>query len=139
LIALVEGRDRLAAIDADARLQLERLLGVERSDGVANGESRPDRALGVVVMHAGHAEDRHDGIADVLLDRAAMKFDDLAGAVEVTAQDRPDNFRIVAGAKRSRADDVGEQDADELAFFGHDRSVGTDQPWSNGLRQALAR
>ena len=88
-------------------------------------ESRgsPDRALGVIVMDPRHAEDGHDRIADVLLDDAAMELNDFAGAVEVAAQHRPDDLRIVAVAKRRRADDVGEQDTYELALLGHGRSL----------------
>ena len=45
---------------------------VERADAARQGERRGDRAVGVVAVGLRHPEDRHDGVADVLLDRAAV-------------------------------------------------------------------
>ena len=47
---------------------------VQRADPVPQGERRGDRAVGVVAVGARNSEHRHDGVADVLLDRSAMLF-----------------------------------------------------------------
>ena len=49
--------------------------GLQRRDGVDELERRTDRALGVVLVGDRRAPDRHDRVADELLDRAAVALD----------------------------------------------------------------
>ena len=68
---LVRGADRdgrLAGQDAGPGLD----RWAERPDGVDELESGPDGALGVVLVGGRGAPDRHDRVADELLDRAAV-------------------------------------------------------------------
>src|SRR5438105_4546758 len=87
------------------------------SDGVADREGRADRALSVVVVRGGHAEDRHHGVADELFDRPAVRFDDRRDAVECGVERRLDDLGIVFARHRRRANDVSEQNGYELALF----------------------
>ena len=92
--ALPRGADdggRLARQDRGARL---RPLGSEAGHGRDEVERRADGALGVVLADRRRAPDRHDGVADELLDRAAVALDDLAGELEVAAQELADGLRV---------------------------------------------
>ena len=60
--------DDLARGDAD--MHLERRF--QRRDGLVRIERRADRPLGIVCMGDRRAEHRHDGVADVLVDGAAV-------------------------------------------------------------------
>ena len=61
---------------------------------VADRERRPDRALGVVLVRGRGSEERHDRVADELLDGAAMSFELGANALVVRAQESLDVLRI---------------------------------------------
>ena len=63
-----ERDERLAGVDGGADLQL-------LADRVADRERRPHRALGVVLVRDRRAEDGHHGVADELLDRAAVPLE----------------------------------------------------------------
>ena len=84
----VERDQRLAGGDPDA--ELEAFLGGE----VADRERRPDCALGVVLVRGRGSEERHDRVADELLDGAAMSFELGANALVVGAQESLDVLRI---------------------------------------------
>ena len=51
------------------------MLRVQLLDPFENAERRPDRSFGVVTVRDRGAEHRHDGVADVLLDRTAVGLD----------------------------------------------------------------
>ena len=75
---LVRGAERhrgLAGQDAGACLEAR----AERLDGVDQLEGGADAALGVVLVGDRRAPDGHHGVADELLDRAAVALDDVAG------------------------------------------------------------
>ena len=74
-------------------------LPPEVADGVDEVEGRPHRPLGVVLVGDRRAPDGHHGVADELLDRAAVALDDLAAQVEVARQELADLLRV--GAPRS--------------------------------------
>ena len=57
---------------ADPHVELERIVDVQRHDRVADVERGANGAFGVVLVRDRHAEDGDDGVADVLLDRAAV-------------------------------------------------------------------
>ena len=61
---------------------------------VADRERGADGTLGVVLVRGRCAEERHDGVADELLDRAAVALELGADAVVVRAQDRLDVLRV---------------------------------------------
>ena len=113
--ALVRGAERdrrLAGQDAGARLDAV-AQARHRVDQLERGA---DRALGVVLVRDRRAPDGHDRVADELLDRAAVALDDLAREVEVARQRVADVLRVALLGERREADEVGEQDADELAL-----------------------
>ncbi len=90
--------------------------GAQRADRVDQVERRPDRALRVVLARHRRAPDRHDRVADELLDRAAVALDDVARQVEVAGQELPRLLRVAALGERREADQVGEQDRHEAAL-----------------------
>ena len=89
----VEGDERLAGRDPDP--QLEPLLDRE----LADRERCADGALGIVLVGGRRAEERHDRVADELLDGAAVALELGAHALVVRPQDRLD----VLGIERLRA------------------------------------
>ena len=80
------------------------------ADRVDQLEGGPDGALGVVLVGDRGAPDGHDGITDELLDRAAVALDDLAGKVEVAAEELAHRLRVRLLGERREADEVGEED-----------------------------
>ena len=84
-LAASDGRRRLAGQDAGAGLQRRSAptsapSAVDRVDQLERG---PDGALGVVLVRDGCPPHRHHGVADELLDDAAVALDRLASGVEV--------------------------------------------------------
>ena len=93
-------RDHLAGVhpdpDADLDAVIRAQLFVQRVEGTLHAVGGPHRAERVVLVEPRDAEDRHHGVADVLLDRAAVPLDHLGHRVEVA--------RLHAvGAPRDRA------------------------------------
>ena len=119
LAVLTRPGDGLAAVHADARRERYAELAVEVSHRVTHRERRADSAFGIVVVEQGHAEHDHHGIANELLDRAAVRFGDRLHAPEVRTHDRPDDLRIVVGAEGGRPDHIREDDGDELPLLRH--------------------
>ena len=78
--ALVRARHDLAGHDPDAALEAE--LG----ERVSHLDRRSDGAERVVLVHDRHAEHGHHGVADELLDGAAVALDDPLHALEVGAR-----------------------------------------------------
>ena len=68
-------------------------------------------------MHLWHAEDRHDRVADELLDRASVALDDRLHLVEVAAEERAQGLRVGRLAERGRADDVAEENRHDLSVL----------------------
>ena len=52
----------------------------------------------------------HHRVADELLDRAAVSFDDVAGCVEVPRQELPGILGVAALSEAREANEVGEED-----------------------------
>ena len=78
--AFLGTRDDFARVDADPPLDAE--SGEGRSH-LERGTGRPE---GVVLVCGRHAEDRHHGVADELLDGAAVAFDDQLHPFEVAGE-----------------------------------------------------
>ena len=72
------------------------------------------RAQCVVLVRDRNPEDRHDRVADELLDGAAVALDDRAQILEVAAHARAQRLRIGRLAERGRADEVAEEDVTTL-------------------------
>ena len=70
----------------------------------------------VVLAGGRRAPDGHHRVADELLDRAAIPLDDLAGHVEVAAEELADGLRVAVVGEGREANEVGEQDTDEAAL-----------------------
>ena len=109
------GDRRLAREHAGSGPQLRRRAppSAATADEVERG---PHRALGVVLVRDRRAPDGHDGVADELLDRAAVALDRPRGRVEVAES----SSRVLLGVARLRhareADEVGEEHGDEPAL-----------------------
>ena len=103
---------------------------------------RAHRAQRIVLVGDRDAEDRHHGVADVVLDRAAVALDDIAHADEPALHRPAQRLGIHALSERRRSDDVGEDDGDDLAALAgdtrrrHRRPTGRAEPGS--LRRPLA-
>ncbi len=78
---------------------------------------RADRALGIVLVCDRSAEDRHDGVADVLVDRPAVALDLVRERAEERRQDPPEVLGVEALGERRGAGDVGEQHRDQSAIL----------------------
>ena len=70
---------------------------------------------------AGTPNDRHHGVADELLDRAAFGLDLLAHRREVARHHLAEVFGVEPFAELRRTGDVGEQDRDDPPLFGASR------------------
>ena len=90
----------------------DRLLDRE----VADRERRADGALGVVLVRGRRAEERHDRVPDELLDRSAVALELRAHALVVRSEERLDVLRIERLRARGEADEVAEDDRDDLAL-----------------------
>ena len=99
----------------------------------------PHGALGVVLVAGRGAPDCHHGVADELLDRAAVALDDPAGQVEVARQQVADLLRVPVLGDRREAHEVGEEDRDDAplghGWDGRGRGAGRDCRRSSGCRR----
>ena len=89
-----------------------RHLGVEALELPAELAGGSNGAQGIVLVDGRHAEDRHDRVADKLLDRATVALDELPGGGKRAAEHVPHGLRIQALAELRGAGDVGKQDCD---------------------------
>ena len=90
---------------------------VELRDGIAHRERRAHGSLGVVLVGCRRAEHRHDGVADVLLDRPAEALEDRAQRL-VVGGERPAHLLDVEQLAPAReADEVGEEHQHHLALL----------------------
>jgi hypothetical protein len=87
--------------------------GWPRPKGYSNGISAHG-AQGVVLVHLRDAEDGHDGVADELLDGAAVPLDHGAHRLVVAGHDRSELLGVHALAHIGGAGHVGEDDRDDL-------------------------
>ena len=112
--------DARAHADADAVLELE--LVVQRRQRAAQLDGRADGARGVVLVHDRDAEDAEDGVANELLDRAAVPLEHGARGVVVARPDAPEGLRVELFPERRRVGDVAEDERDRLPD--HETSLG---------------
>ncbi len=117
----VEAHERVAGIDADANLQRRAVGPRQALEVLDQAQAGAHRALGVVLVHGGHAEHGHHRVPDELLHGAAMRLDGRAGASRVLAEKAVDVLRIRRLAHLREADDVAEERGDGAALFGAPR------------------
>src|SRR5207245_8805321 len=99
---------------------------VQLGDRLLHGERRAYRPFGVVLVSDRRAEDRHDRVADVLVDRAAEGLELTRQCAEELREDETELFRIQSLAEGGRARKVREEDGDLSALVREvlDRSAG---------------
>ena len=114
----VERDERLPRVHADPHLERERRIGlVHLRDRLLDRKSRSDRALGVVLVGDRRPEDRDDGVADELLDRAAVALELVPQSSVVGSEESADVLRVETLGALRRPDHVGEDDGDDLALL----------------------
>ena len=111
--------DAGADADPDPERRLE--LVVQARELAAELDGRPHRAQRVVLVHDRDPEDAEDGVADELLDRAAMALEHRPRRLVIARPDAPERFRVELLAKRRRVRDVAEDERDRLPD--HERRV----------------
>ena len=94
-----------------------------------------DGSLGVVLVRARYAEHGDHGVADELLDEAAVDLDRVAGHVGVLPENAIDVLRVGALGHACEADEVAEQGRDDFAFLDQ-RSGPTLQAGAAGRTEA---
>jgi hypothetical protein len=108
---LLGPRHHLAGHDADPSLE------PEFGQRIPHLHGRTHRAQRVVLMQHRHAEHGHHGVADELLNGAAVTFDDRLHQFEVVREQRSQPFGIERLAERGRAGQVAEQHGHGLALL----------------------
>ena len=110
----VQRDERLARIDRHAQFRIRLARDVADRKGCPNGPLR------IVLVHDGRTEHRHDRVADELLDRAAVSLQLGPDACVMRCQNSAHVFRVASLGRRRRADEVGEDDRDDLALLAAD-------------------
>ena len=115
----VEVRHDLAGVDAGAVGDLDAVelleLVVQVGQHLAHAVRRAYRAEGVVLTRADAPEDRHDRVADVLLDLSAVAPDLGSHRREVAGLDLVHRLRVDRPGERRGVLEVGEQQGHRLA------------------------
>src|SRR3954471_14557357 len=96
--------------DPDRRLELV----VDARERAAHPVCRADRPKSVILVDRRQSEDRHDRIADVLLDEPTMALDLCPHRVEVWAYDFAECLGVEGLPERRRALQVREDDSPRL-------------------------
>ena len=111
-------------------------LVVQLGEPAAQLIRRAHRAQRIVLAHLRHAEDGDHGIADELLDAAAVPLDDRFRGLEVARHHTAQALRIDSLAERGRAAHVAEEDAHDLPHLAHRRRLG--EHGAAGVAEACA-
>ena len=120
-------RDDLASVDADPYVDLDRVAELQRR---SHGTER------IVLVHLRHTEDRHHGVADELLDRAAVTLDRGSRRLEVPRHRGARRFRVEPLRARGRADHVAEEHGHRLPLLA--RQLGLGEYGATGVTEAGA-
>ena len=126
------GRDeRFAGRNGDARVWALALVG-HQSRIAQRGA---DRSLWIVLVRGGGAENRHDRLADELLDRPAEPLQFGADAHVVGREERANVLRVDRLRPRPGVEEVGEDDGDDLPLLPRRGRVRTRRPQAgkNGI------
>ena len=106
LALCTHGHRDLARRDSGAH----RESGFHLGHGGNQLERRAHRPFGVILLRHGCAPDCDDGVADELLDRAAVPFDHLGGDLEVARQQLAHVLGVAALGEGCEPHQIGEQD-----------------------------
>ena len=108
---------RLTREHADTGAQRGRAdIGAERGNGIHELECGADGPLGIVLLCHGRTPDSHHGVADELLDRAAVALDHLAGRLEVPREQLARILGVACLGRGREADEVGKENRHEAPF-----------------------
>src|SRR6185503_10490215 len=103
-----------------------------------DGQGRRHRAHGVVLVGDGGAEERHDAVAGVLVDRSLVAMDAVREDPEEAIEEAMPFLGIDALGELHRARDVGEEDGDWLALA-LERALGGEDLLHEVARRVGAR
>ena len=84
----------------------------EIGHALAQLRGRAQGAQHIIVVRNWGAEQRHDCIADMLIDRATVPFHDLVRSGEITVKQRMQEFIRQVARQGGKAAEIGEQDRD---------------------------
>ena len=125
VVPLPLGADRAgddhAAVDADVDRQRDRQLRVQARERLLHFERGAAGPLRVVLVGDRRAEERHDAVADELVDHPAVARNRLAERLEAAVHDHRHLFRVELLAHGREAGDVGEEDGDDLPLAARQR------------------
>ena len=111
----------LAGGDAGAHDEPHAVAGfefvVEGREGTLRFRGGLKGPEGIVIVPERQPEDRHDGVTDDLLDRAAVRFEDCAHDVEVAVQDLAERLGIQPLSERRGALEVRGDEGDDAPDF----------------------
>src|SRR5262249_30481957 len=99
-------------VDADSNLEVLVL-----AHPLPDRQRRSNGPLGIILTSNWCAEDRHDGVADELLDSAAEPLELGPEPCVVPSEERADGLWVQAFGTRREADEIREQDGDRLSLF----------------------
>jgi hypothetical protein len=102
----------LARVDSDPDLEVVLL-----ARPVSDRERGTDGALRIVLVRNRRAEQGHDGVPDELLHRPAEALELVAEVLPVRRQQRANVLGVHPLGARREADEVGEEDGDDLALL----------------------
>jgi hypothetical protein len=109
---------RFSRVDPDLDLEVEPLvLLVQLGESLESGKRSADSSFGIVFVKDRSPEDRHDRVADELLDRSAVPLEARPKMLVIQNQPGSHVLRIEGASRRGRADDIHEDDGDELSFL----------------------
>jgi class 3 adenylate cyclase len=110
-----------------AHLQRAAVAAGDVAHRLADRERGAHRPLGVVLVRQRGAEERHHGVADELLDRAPVALELGADTCPVRSLEGAHLFRIELLGAGGEADQVGEQDGQDLALLAGRRGFGGER------------
>ena len=116
--------DDLAAGDADMCAQRVAGFVRQRCHPLVDVERGAHSAQRVVVVGDWRTKHRHDVVAHMLVDRAAVTLDDAVNHLEVTVEERMGLLGAEFARKLGVARDVGEQHGDLTTFTGNGGGCG---------------
>jgi hypothetical protein len=112
--------DHGARVEPHAHLELDASLGAQvvavRGERPLEAEGRVDRAQRVVLMGDGRAEQRHEPVAEELIDGTLVAVNLAEHQLEGTVHESVDVLGIEPFGQRGEAGDVDEEHGDEFAL-----------------------
>ena len=112
--------------------------GLQLTGPPGEGEGRADRAVGIVLVGGGNAEDGHEPVAHDLRHGPAVVLDDQSQGRHPRPDDRVDLLRIKRGGEGGVAGQVGEEERHELPLRPDDRLAARGAAETGGGKRAAA-